>query len=147
MRVFRRKLSLGANDDPSGIKQNHLQPIAVPHRSKTQPGFSPTPAFLNREFEHRLDRSNGACLPAPSKDQIETPLVIHAMSNSYSLSGNIALRRAPIYLRCSHQASQGNPQVDLDTEQALTETPRHRLAVGKTSPYRPDRMALPLTGF
>src|SRR6056297_362289 len=59
----------------------------VPKRSKTRVASSPTSAFLNKEFEHRLGPLEWTLPPASTTDDNRTPLFIHAISNSSWLCG------------------------------------------------------------
>ncbi len=72
-----------------------IQRSAESKESKTLSAFRSHSGFLNKEFEHRLIRINGALFANPQGNQMEPPLVIHAMSNShwFWLSAFVLLRR------------------------------------------------------
>ena len=63
-----------------------IQRPAESKESKTLSAFRSHSGFLNKEFEHRLVESNGTLFANPQGNQMEPPLVIHAMSNSHWLS-------------------------------------------------------------
>ncbi len=69
-----------------------IQRSAESKESKTLSVFRSHSGFLNKEFEHRLVRINGTLFANPQGNQMEPPLVIHAMSNSGWLFGFVSCR-------------------------------------------------------
>ena len=84
-----------------------IQRSAESKESKTLSVFRSHSGFLNKEFEHRLARTNGALFANPQGNQMEPPLVIHAMSNSHWLSAvrgqRFASRSTVIRLQFRHR--------------------------------------------